>query len=259
MNMKVAVAGIVLCAVSFGFGMLMRPSAEEPAGEERAAQSNGETEKLRKRVRELESRLAERSRHRNRPSRDEAKESGADETPAASQERPAERRPRRFDPERLAREEPERYAAMTNRMAEFRRNRDEDAASKLELLASVDVSMLDDTGRKTHQRVQELIANMNDLESRMQDPSISQEERRKLGWQLMESGRELMTANDIERRNLISVALQDSGFSDADAAEMAGVIKRIEDVTDSGLGRMRQMFNGMGGRGRGGHRGGGAH
>ena len=149
--------------------------------------------------------------------------------------------------EEMKKNDPERYAQMTNRFASWRRNRAVEAQSKIEFLSSIDTSRMSAGAKKTHAALQELIAKREEIEAQLQDPDLSFADRGELMRQLWESHGELQRLNGEERRNLLDATAKQLGFEGDDAKEISATIQEVIRATDSGWG---------GGR-RGGHHGGG--
>ena len=147
--------------------------------------------------------------------------------------------------EEMKKNDPERYTQMTNRFANWRRNRAEQARNKIDFLSSVDTSHMSKGARKTHEALQDLIAKREELEQRLHQPDLTDDERNKLMRELWSSHHELQRLNGEERRNLIDEAARNMGFEGEDAKEVSATIREVIEATDSGWG---------GGR-HGGHRG----
>ena len=135
---------------------------------------------------------------------------------------------------------------MTNRFANWRRSRAEQARNKIDFLSSIDTSRMSAGARKTHDALQELIARREEIEAQLQNPDISDAERGELMRQLRESHGELQRLNGEERRNLIGETARSLGFEGEDAREISATIQEVIRATDGGWG---------GGRHHGGHRG----
>ena len=136
----------------------------------------------------------------------------------------------RADMERLKKEEPERYAQITNSMAQFRRHRLERAQSKIDFLSSIDTSRMSPAMLKVHSDLQDMIEKREAVEEKM---------------------RGFMDMTEEERREAFQEIGEIDGFQGDDAAEIIDTVKSIYEATDSGWG-----FGGPGGPGRRGGRGG---
>ena len=152
----------------------------------------------------------------------------------------------RADMERLKKEEPERYAQITNSMAQFRRHRLERAQSKIDFLSSIDTSRMSPAMLKVHSDLQDMIEKREAVEEKMRGfMDMTEEERREAFQEIGEiDGR-------AERDNLLVQTAEALGFQGDDAAEIIDTVKSIYEATDSGWG-----WGGPGGGGRRGGRGG---
>ena len=158
----------------------------------------------------------------------------------------------RADMERLKKEEPERYAQITNSMAQFRQRRLERAQSKIDFLSSVDTSNMSPGARKTHEDLQDMIARREEIESKMHGiMDMSEDDRRALFGEMRETDERIRELNRLERENLLVQTAETLGFVGEDAKEIAETVKGIYEATDSGWG-----WGGPGGGGRRGGRGG---
>ena len=241
------IAMALFVGVAIGYFVKDEPiAADEPAVGETAKKpvaDKGEAasvKALRHRIAELEKALAEKD------GKSEIAISNA--VAEAVQSRPPEppRQNWRERMEEMKKNDPERYTQMTNRFAQWRRSRSEQARDKIDFLSSIDTSHMSGGARKTHNALQDLIAKREEIEARLQDPNLSDEERGKLMGELHSSHHELMRLNGEERRNLIDEAARNMGFEGEDAQEVSATIQEVIRATDSG----------WGGPHHGGHRGG---
>ena len=138
--------------------------------------------------------------------------------------------------ENLRKNDPERYAQMTNNFARWRRGRAERARSKIEFLSSIDTSRMSEKAQRTHADLQELIARREELEDRIHKEGISDEEREQLMQELRQTHGEMMRLNGEERSNLIAETARSLGFEGDDVKDIAATIQEVIDVTSSGFG-----------------------
>ncbi|MBO7684130.1 MAG: hypothetical protein J6T51_05345, partial [Kiritimatiellae bacterium] len=181
---------------------------------------------LRRRVAELERLLADR---------------GLDVSNAVAQvSRIAPEGDDRRDPrawlENLRRSDPERFTQMTNRIAGWRRRRLEKARSAISFLSSIDTSRMSENARKTHERLQDEIARRQELEERLHQEGLSDEERHEVMQELRETHHRLMRLNGEERGNLIAETAKNLGFEGDDVKEIAATIQDVIRATDGGFG-----------------------
>ena len=147
--------------------------------------------------------------------------------------------------EEMKKNDPERYVQMTNRFANWRRNRAEQARSKIDFLSSIDTSHMSKGARETHAALQGLIARREGIEQRLQLPDLSDEERGRLLEEMRQTHHELRRLNGEERKNLLDETARNLGFEGEDVKEISATIQDVIEATDSGFG----------GHHRGGHRG----
>lgn len=219
------------------------------AARQRRSEGDAENRSLRRRVRELE---AEKMRA------------------AASEEAVSEERAERPEPPRMGRggdwlanlktEDPERYQQITNGMARWRSDRAAQAKSRIDFLASVDTSKMSRQARETHERLQSLYAERENLQASMDEMmmgggEVSGEDRRKMFEQMRETTQAINELSIQERENLIKQTAETLGFKGEDVGEIAATIKGIIDATETGP-NMQRIFPPRGGNrpGRGGAR-----
>lgn len=273
MNIKVIswAGAFLLVGLGFGysFGTLTEsrpaPTAGEKSDSAVKASSDGDSEssdrlaklrarndELSRRVRELEKRLASAETARE--------EEKVDVAPAEKDERTDEPRREGFRErmERMKRENPEGYEEMRSRFAEFRRTRAEQANTKLGFLSSIDTSRMSPEARADHARLQEIIVAQEEVEKKLHNPDIEEDERRELFGEMMKNGAEMMELNRKERETLIRNMGEELGFDATGVAEFESTMRELLDATDLGFGVMgspRGMRSPHGRRG-GGPRGG---
>ena len=163
----------------------------------------------------------------------------------------AESRPRgpgdfMADLERMKKDEPERYASMTNRMAQFRNRMTQRTENKLDTLASIDTRGWSKSQIATHEKYQDLIAKRAELmEIIRHDSGATKEERDAAFGELRKLGRDLHETSAKERNTLLDKTFQELGYSSSDAREIRETIKTIYSTTEEWGGH----------RGRGGRHG----
>ena len=180
---------------------------------------------LRRRVRELEARLAQQG----------AATGGTAVTNAVTEARPEGDWVRRGMErmERMKVEDPERYAEITNRMARFRQDRLERAQRRLDFFAAIDTSRMSAADKVTHDRLQAAIARREEIESRLHQEGLSVEDREDLMQEMHASERQLRQLNGRERDNLIRQTAESLGFQGNDATLLVETINDIIRNTDN--------------------------
>ena len=173
---------------------------------------------LRARIKELEALLAEK----------EASQS-------SEKVEVAERRPQNMNPremmERMKKEDPERFAQMTNRFARFRARRAERVQSKMDFLSSIDTSFMSEKAKDTHARLQNAILKREALEEQLHSEEISDEERGEIFREMHETEREMHSLSRDERDNLLEETAIELGYEGEDAADIVATIKEIFEAT----------------------------
>jgi hypothetical protein len=160
--------------------------------------------------------------------------------------------------ERMRTENPEEYAAHTNRLARWRDSRRQRAVSKLDFLASVDTSTMSKPERETHEKLQNLIEEREELQTRIEEGfasgEMSDEDRRAVWDQMRDADRQIAELNRAERENLIKKTAEAVGLTGEEVGEVAGTIMKVIEATENNSwGRGGRA--GRGGRGgRGGRR-----
>lgn len=261
------VVPLVMCAVLGAFaGWFLKPAPESAAKDatpvkERRAKAKpasdpglqGANAALRKRVAELEAALAAAER----------KSEEAVPVPVATNA-PAEP-PRRFAPpgfasfreelERMKREEPEKYAARTNQMAQWRQGHLNRTARQLDWLASVDTSRMSAKQREAHEKYQDLVVRREELMEKMSPESGATDAEREQAMREMHGiGRQLWELAETERDTLLRETASSLGFSGNDAKEIVDTVKAIYRNTGMGFGGPRGGRPGGPPGGRGGRR-----
>ena len=242
------IAAALLAGVAIGYFVKDEAiPAEAPKAEEKAKKpvadkgDEASVKALRRRIADLEKLIAE---------KDGASEVAISNAVAeAAKVRPPEP-PRgnwRERIEEMKKNAPERYTQMTNRFAQWRRDRAAQAQDRMEFLSSIDTSRMSAGEKKTHNALQDLIVRREELEQQLHQEDLSDEERGRLMRELGDSHRELVRLNGEERKNLFNETAKGLGFTGADAKEFTATIQEVIEATDSGWGGRRHR-GGPGGR-----------
>ena len=153
----------------------------------------------------------------------------------------------RAELERMKREEPEKYAARTNQMAQWRQSHLSRTANQLDWLASVDTSHMSSKQKAAHEKYQELVVRREELmEKLVPDSGATDAERDQTMREMHEIGRQLWELAEMERDTLLHETTKLLGFSGEDAKEIVDTVKTI----------YRNTGMGWSPRGRGGRHGG---
>lgn len=259
----VAVPALV-CGVLLGY--LVRPEAEpveKPTQPEIPAQhvakpapaaSDEALNRLRRRVHELERQLAEKSQ----PS--------AQEEEAVEVQAPTNRPSMRPDGppmdfrarmEEMRTNNPERYAQMTNHMAQMRAQHIQQAQNRLDILASVNTSRMSPKQQETHRLYQELIAQQQEMRDMMRPENheaMTDEQRREAFDQMRQIDHQLRRIANDERNILLSQTALTFGVKGQNAKDMVDTVKAVIEATET-----HGWPGGPRGGGPGGPRGPGGH
>ena len=244
------IAAALLAGVAIGYFVKDEPiAAEEPAAEtvqKKAVADKGEeasVKALRHRIAELEKLLAEKDGTSEIAISNAVAEAVKARPPAPPQNW-------RERMEEMKKNDPERYTQMTNRFAQWRMRRAAEARGKMDFLASIDTSRMSGKAKKTHDELQELLAKREDIEERLHQEGLSDDQRHQLMGELHATNGELWRLNGQEQKNLISEMTKELGFTGEDAAEVSGTVQAIIDAT-SNFNGFRPPHHGGGSRGPG--------
>ena len=244
MNVKNALLALSALLLGAGIGYVVADKKGSDATQEHpketrcatAIADNGEQasiKALRARIAELERQLAKKP---------EAEKAAA---PEASPSRFIESHVERM--KKMAVDDPERYAQITNRIANWRRSRSEQARSRIDFLSSIDTSGMSAEAKKVHEDLQELVARREALEDDLHKHGLDDTKRHELFQELRDVGMKMHELNRKERDNLLAETARTLGFEGSDAEEIVTTVKEVFKATESGWGG--HGF-GPGGRGR---------
>ena len=262
MKMNLAIPVVALLAgAAIGYVLKPAPKAAEPEpkGEQRVrkgqiVERDGASENaLRARVRELERELAALAAGNASGKVEENNERRGGMAGAPTREE------MRANFEKWKQENPEEWERMEKRRQEFLKRRQERAQSKMDFLASIDTSTMSKKAKETHERLQRLIAQREELETKLHADmaNMSDEDREHLFREMHETDDAIRETNSQERENLLQQTAEALGFSGAEATEIVDTIGEIYEATSSHFGRPGGPGGPGGGRGgRGGRRGG---
>ena len=232
------IAAALLAGVAIGYFVKDEPVASDGAAKveadarkpvaDRGAEAS--VRALRRRVAELEKALAEKDGKSELAISNAVAESAKARPPDPPRQSWRERM------EEMRRNDPERYAQMTNRFANWRRSRAEQARGKIDFLSSIDTSHMSAESRKTHNALQELIVRREEIEAKLQSPDLPDEERGKLMTELHATHREMVRLNGEERDILFAETARNIGFEGEAAREFSATIREVIEATDNGWG-----------------------
>lgn len=141
--------------------------------------------------------------------------------------------------EQIKRDDPTRYARITNSIERFRQMRLDRARARDEILSSVDVSGMSPEGRRTHARYMALSAKRDEMMESMHREdvmSMTEEDRRAAFAQMRKLDGELRATATAERANLLNEMAKNLGFAGEDAAAIVETVREVVEATDVGMG-----------------------
>jgi len=239
------IAAALLCGVAIGYFARtdheeVRSSGRQEAGVPAALFSDkgGEASiaALRARIADLERRLSERGESVAERKVEVAGEPGRGIGAVPERRGPPTAAEMRERMAKMEREDPVRFAHMTNHFARMRAARRERAVMKMDFLSSIDTSGMDEFAKKTHLDLQDRIARRDELEERMHDMDLSDEERAAVFAEMRENEHALRELNLAERDNLLAQTAAAIGLSPEDSVELTETIKDIVEATEGGFG-----------------------
>lgn len=234
----------LICGALLGY--ILHPAAPEQKPEDatstvskpsrKTATDDAELNRLRARIKELERQLAANS---NQPAAAE------EETPVKAEERPQNpflrngppRMPTaaemRANMEELREKDPERYAQMTNRFARWQEHRLQRTNERLDILAAVDTSRLNEKELQTHEALQDAIVKREELRQMLnpQNEDLTEEQRRNTFDELRKLEHQMQQLETSERNTLLTKTARSFGLSSANAKEMTEAVKAIYQAT----------------------------
>ena len=249
MDTKNIVVAAVALAGGIAVGYLAAPSAspsaapaEPPPARTAHAHASDVDQRenlatLRRRVRELERRLADTAA------------SAVALTNVTARTEPPRGGDWRSRLEEMKKNDPARYAQTTNSMAQWRQRMTDHAQDQLGFFAALDTSVMTPKQRETHERLQNLLERRNELMQMMDisNANVTDAQREEARKEIFGVWGQLQNLANAERDMLLHQTARNLGYTGADAKEVVDTIKAIYDAT--------QLW-GMGRHGRGPHGGG---
>ena len=248
----IGAALIVGAAIGFfahpegGNAAAVAPQGETPSGSKPIADngSAATVASLRARISDLEARLA--SAEANAKS-ESAAEKVAEFAPPQPGRNPGS--DFRAHMEAMKKNDPARYAQMTNRFAQMRSHQLARQQSKLDFLSSIDVSGMDAASQKTHNDLQDAIVRLEELRERMHKEDLSDEDRKSIFEEMRETEHELRRLGAAERNNLLSEMVRSMGLEGEAVNDATRMVNEIITATESrGFGRPPPQGGPHGGR-----------
>lgn len=241
-------------AIGFFFGGDTLPRSAATSSESEVTQaesaipeagSDALVESLKARIAALEAELA--AGHRARRARAEGVSEDGEERAAENRRRGRGNPDERM--EAFRRDNPEAYAQMTNRVAEWRQRRVEQHRNKIDILNSINITHLGPEAVETHEGLKALIAEREQVEADLMSPDLSREERIELFRRLGDVDREMRRLNGEERTILITETARELGLDGEQAEAFVGAINDVITATDNDAFGGGRPPRGPGGRG----------
>jgi len=232
LKVQFVIAAALFAGVVIGY--FAKPSEEVPVSADDAYVARGKiadrgeaasVTALRKRIAELEKLLA---------AKDVTSETAISNAVAEAVKNAPPGRPRgnpREWMENLKKTDPARFTQMTNRFAQWRRNRSERARNTMDFLSSIDTSRMSAGAKKTHDELQELLAKREEIEEQLHQEGLSDAQRDQLMRELRETHHELNRLNQAERTNLIEETARSLGFEGEAVQEISETLQEVIEAT----------------------------
>ena len=214
---------------------------EEKVSEKRSARNRSQSDhendlnRLRARIRDLEGQLAKRN---------EESES------ADPVEQPATNRVEGFRPfghppsaaemrarfEEMREKDPERYAQITNNMAQWRARRQERLQNQFDILASADTKHMTKAQLKVHETYQDLLARQEELHEMMNphNTGVTDAQREAAFKEMRDVSHQIHDLQRAERDTLLTQTANALGYKGKDAKEVVDAIKAVYEATGQG-------------------------
>ncbi len=239
--------GAFACGIAIGYVSCTKAASGDDATmddlatpRQRSAIRDADASLLRKRIRELERQL------NSMKAAQQAEAKPSQSTEQTPDDKPAEQASDRNAPphpptaadmrarmEELRKNNPQRYAQMTNRFARMRSRSRDRAQNQLNILGSVDLSRLSKSEREVHDQYQEAVSRREELREMLnpQNEDVSEEQRRELFNEMRELDRLTMELAESERNTLLMQAARDLGATGSEANDFIETISAIYEAT----------------------------
>ncbi len=253
MNTKATIAvGVAALLSGAAIGYFCRPATQDAqegggakAAETKAARKTSKSaddaalNRLRRRIQSLERELAA---ARNASKAEEAPRQEAENAAEAKSDRPRTRRFRPPSPEEMRAEleeirknDPQRYAQMTNRHETMKRHRLERAQGRLDILGSVDTSRFSQGQKAVHEQYQDAVVRREELRELM-DPAnadVTEEQRRSMFEEMRGLDRQIRELAESERDTLLTQTVEDLGVRGDALQDTVEAVKAIYEATQT--------------------------
>lgn len=209
---------------------------EQTVPKRKSAIRNADVNALRNRIKELERQLSERNaalQANKEPGK--ATQTATVTPPAQAEERrgPPTAADMRARMEEIRKNDPQRYAQMTNRFARMHSRNRARVMNQLSILGNVDMSRLSNAEREVHDQYQEAVARREELREMLnpQNEDVTEEQRRELFKEMRELDELTRKLAESERNTLLTQTVRDLGASESEANEFVETISAIYEAT----------------------------
>ena len=244
MDKKTILTALVTLAVGVAIGYFVAPAQkpnntlsnkeQRPRAKANVANAGEQAslDALRRRIRELERRLADATVSAT-PITNAV--SSGENRPAAGGFGPPSPGEWRARMEEMKINDPARYAQMTNRMAQWRSRSIANTQDKLDFFASLDTSAMTPRQRENHEKLQNLLVRREELMQSMDinNADISDADREKAFREMHELRGQIHSLENAERDMLLNQAARNLGCRGSEARELVDTIKTIYQATQS--------------------------
>lgn len=133
--------------------------------------------------------------------------------------------------EKMKKNDPKRYAQMTNDMARWRTERFNRAASRIDTLAAIDTSRWPQESKELHEEYQDLLVRREELQDALSPEFGTDEERRAAGEEMREVWRRMREIEGFERETLLKESVRAAGLKGEALEEVVDSIQTVYEMT----------------------------
>ncbi len=239
--------GAFACGMATGYVSRAKAAKDDAAimddhatPRQRSAIRDADAPLLRKRIRELERQLSSMKAAQQAEARQpQIAEQTPDDKPAGrAGDRNAPPHPptaadMRARMEELRKNNPQRYAQMTNSFARMRSRSRDRTQNQLNILGSVDLSRLSKSEREVHDQYQEAVSRREELREMLnpQNEDVTEEQRRELFNEMRELDRLTTELAESERNTLLVQAARDLGATGTEVNDFIETVSAIYEAT----------------------------
>jgi len=135
--------------------------------------------------------------------------------------------------EKMKVEDPERFAAMTNRFAKWQTERATREAAKTDFLSAIDTSKMTATAKEVHAQLLALTARQQEIEAQLRSDDTDDDTRQALFNEMRQNEQQRRTLAVAERGTLLAQTAESLGYTGDDATEIVATIQSIYSATET--------------------------